>query len=79
MNDEVNIFYVDETEKELELKFFDYLVTTESNTGKTIITIGADVKDDNIFGVSLTMTKERWLEIAHGVKEVLDDWEKDSE
>lgn len=79
MKSEVNIFYADDTEKELEPKFFDYLVTTESSTGKAIITIGADVKDDNICGVSLTMTKDRWLEIVQGVKEALDVWEKDSE
>ena len=77
MKSEVNIFYVDDTGKELEPEFFDYFVTRDSTTKKTIVTIGTDVKDDKILGVSLTLTKERWFEIVQGVQKVLEDWEKE--
>ena len=78
MKSEVNVFYADDTEEELKPKVFDYLVTMDESK-KATVTVMADINSDKIECVSMTLTKDQWLEIVQGVQEVLDAWEEEDE
>ena len=79
MKEEVTLYYSDDTEESLKPNGFDYLVGYDEKTKEFTVTICTDFENSKIDGISVRLTKDQWLEIVQGVKEVLDDWEKDSE
>ena len=51
--------------------------TTTSTVGQAIATVIADTFNESALGVSITMTRERWLNIVKGVQEVIDSYDKE--
>ena len=77
MKEEITVCYLDSSDEGNDLDLCDYLVTWIEDEDKMFVTIGADTFNESALGVSITMTRERWLNIVKGVQEVIDSYDKE--